>query len=94
MRRTNIYLDENQLQALKRLAVTEDQSVAAVVRDAVDTYLKDRASDDVAWSKELKQLLERVQSRIPPDITPDEIEADITSAREEVRQARRAVRRR
>ncbi|CAN5371401.1 MAG: ribbon-helix-helix protein, CopG family [Chloroflexia bacterium] len=94
MRRTNIYLDENQLQALKRLAVTEDQSVAAVVRDAVDTYLKDRASDDVAWSKELKQLLERVQSRIPPDITPDEIEADITSAREEVRQARRAARRR
>ncbi len=94
MRRTNIYLDENQLQALKRLAVTEDQSVAAVVRDAVDAYLKDRASDDVAWSKELKQLLERVQSRIPPDITPDEIEADITSAREEVRQARRAARRR
>lgn len=94
MRRTNIYLEENQLQALKRLAVTEDQSVAAVVREAVDTYLKDRATDDAAWSDELNQLLKQVQSRIPPDVTPEEIEADITAAREEYRQERRAARRR
>lgn len=92
MRRTNIYLDEDQLQALKRLAATEDQSVAAVVRDAVDTYLKDRAADDAAWSEELRQLLERVQSRVPPHITPEEIEADITAVSEELRRERIAAR--
>lgn len=94
MRRTNVYLDEDQLRALKRLAAEEDQSVAAIVRDAVDIYLIKRAKSDAAWHEQMNALLDRVQSRIPPGITPEEIEADITAASEEVRQARRASRRR
>lgn len=92
MRRTNIYLEEDQLQALKHLAAQQDQSLAAVVRDAVDIYVTERIIDDAAWSERLEQLLKSVQSRIPSDITPEQIEADITAESEELRRERIAAR--
>lgn len=94
MRRTNIYLDDDQLRALKHLAVDEGQSVADLVRQAVDLYLTQRLADDAVWREQFDQLLARVRSRVPPAATSDEIEADITAAREEVREAHRAARRR
>ena len=93
MQRTNIYLDEDQIRALKHLAAEEKQSVADLVRRAVDTYLAKRLTDDAEWRQSLDQLIERVRSRIPADATAEEIESDITAAREEVRQAHRARRR-
>jgi excisionase family DNA binding protein len=43
-----------------------------------------------AWEQRLDDMLARVRSRIPQEITPEEIEADITAARDEVRQSFRA----
>ena len=97
MQRTNVYLEEDQLKALKHLAAEERQSVADLVRQAVDAYLVRRLEDDIAWCERFDQLLERVRSRIPVDVSAEEaeeIEADITAARQEVRQAHRASRRR
>ena len=94
MHRTNIYLDEDQLRALKHLAAEDRQSVSDLVREAVDAYLARRLMDDTAWRERFDRLFERVHSRIPATISPEEIEADITAAREEVRQAHRAARRR
>jgi hypothetical protein len=94
MRRTNIYLDEQRLRTLKHMAAEENRSVADIVRSAIDAYLVERRIDDPSWRERMTQLVERIQSRIPPDITPDEIEADITAAREEVRRERHAARRR
>ncbi len=48
VQRTNIYLDEEQLRALKHLATEERQSVANLVRRAVDAYLAQRLADDAA----------------------------------------------
>ncbi len=93
MQRTNVYLEEDQLRALKHLAAEERQSVADLVRQAVDAYLARRLTDDPAWQERLDALLERVRGRIPADIPAEEIEADITAARAEVRQAHRAARR-
>jgi excisionase family DNA binding protein len=45
---------------------------------------------EAAWEQRLDQMLARVRSHIPADLTPEEIEADITAARDEVRQAERA----
>lgn len=92
MQRTNIYLDDGQLRVLKHLAAEERQSVADLVRRAVDDYLAKRLADDAAWRHELDRLIERVRSRIPRDTTPDEIESDIAKAREEVKQVRSARR--
>ena len=92
MQRTNIYLEDDQLRALKHLAAEERQSVADLVRRAVDVYLSQRLVDDDEWHVRLNQLFARIQARIPPDISPDEIEDDITAARSEVKQARYAAR--
>jgi len=94
VQRTNVYLYDGQLRALKHVAAEERQSVAGLVRKAVDGYLATRMANDAEWQQRWDHLLESVQSRIPPDIPPEEIEADITAAREEVRQEHRASNRR
>ncbi len=48
VQRTNVYLEEDQLRALKHLAAEERQSVADLVRQAVDAYLARRLTDDPA----------------------------------------------
>ena len=92
MRRTNIYLDEDQLRALKHLAAEEQESLAVLVRRAVDAFLAERFKDQDGWGRRFDALVRRIQSRLPAAVTPEEIEADITSARNEVREAHRAVR--
>ena len=83
MQRTSIYLEERQLRALKHLAAEDRQSVAGLVRNAVDAYLAKRLAENVEF-----QLLADVQSRMPAGMTLEEIEADLMTAREEVRQER------
>ena len=93
LRRTNIYLEDDQLDALKVVAATRGSSFATIVRDAVDAYLRDQFVGDPAWRTEFENLLDRVQSRLDRSIAPEDIEADITVARDEVRQMHRASRR-
>jgi Arc/MetJ-type ribon-helix-helix transcriptional regulator len=92
MQRTNIYLEDDQLRALKHLAAEERQSVADLVRRAVDVYLAQRIADDTDWRARLDDLVVRIQARVPQDLPADEIEADIAAARAEARKARRAAR--
>lgn len=97
MKRTNIYLDEQELKLLKHLAVEERSSLAALVRRAVRWYLAvalgrvkspPRQLSDAEWSRRLEALFAAIRARLPA-LPPDEIEADITAARKEVRQTRR-----
>jgi len=90
LRRTNIYLQDEQVQALKLLAASSDRSVAEHVREAVDAYLDHRMSDQ-AWRDRFAQVVDRFRRDLP-DVPAEEIEADITIAREEVRASRRAAR--
>src|SRR5437868_2267675 len=92
MHRTNIYLDDEQLRALKHVAAEERASVADLVRRAIDAYLAPRFSNGADWSRRFDDLVDRIQARIPAGVSPEEIEADITAAREEVREAHKARR--
>ena len=105
MKRTNIYLDEEQARVLRHLAIEEGRSFTDVVREALNTYLAQRglvATSRVTgplrsmpyeeWKSSFMDAVERMRAHIPPDITPDEIEAEITAAREEVRRERAARR--
>ncbi|MEA2513058.1 MAG: hypothetical protein QOJ59_2545 [Thermomicrobiales bacterium] len=94
LQRTSIYLEEDQLEALKVLAAARGCSLATVVGEAVDRFVHDRLGDDVVWRTQFERLIVRVGSRIPPSITAGEIEADITKVRDDVRQlGRRSGRR-
>jgi len=50
------------------------------VQFAVGDYLarRHRRTD---WAKRFEEAVERIREGIPPDITPDEIEADVTRLR-------------
>jgi ribbon-helix-helix CopG family protein len=103
MKRTNIYLDEAQARLLRHLAADQDTSFTAIVRQAINEYLERNNLDvtalvrgplrtlpDPAWSAKMSALLDEIRAHIPPDADADEIEADITLARDEVRQLQRA----
>jgi hypothetical protein len=92
--RTNIYLDPEQMRALKHLAAEDETSVAELVRRAVDSYLATRLANEHGWQERLDDFLARVRARLPQDLPPGEIEADITAAADEARVANRAPRRR
>ena len=85
----HIYLDEEHLRLLKPLAAEESKSVADLVRQVVDQFLRSRLEDPVTWQNDMTALVERVRSRVSPEIDPDEIERDIREARHGVRATRR-----
>jgi DNA-binding IclR family transcriptional regulator len=91
MKRTNIYLEEEQLRLLKHIAVEEDLSFTELVRKALQQFLESYeerpTSDNDLWGHRLERLLERVRQR-SHGFASEEIEADVTAASEEVHGAR------
>jgi predicted transcriptional regulator len=93
MRRTNVYLDEDQLRHLKHLAAENGETVSKLIRSAIDRFVDNQAEAGADWRARFDALIQRARSRVPSTITPAEIEADVTAARSESRKARRARRR-
>jgi predicted transcriptional regulator len=93
MKRTNIYLDEQQLRLLKHIAVEEQRSFTQLVRLALQEFLdryqrkSGRATEESDWNRRLDELLARVRRRTTA-FPPEEIEADITAASRESRRRR------
>ena len=102
MKRTNIYLEEDQLRLLKHIAVEEGRSLTELVRQVLQEFLKQyqlatssrrvrQKTGQVAstdeWNRRLEQLLARVRRRTRA-FSPKEIEADITTASKESRRRR------
>jgi hypothetical protein len=98
IRRTNVYLDERQLKLLRLLAMARDVPVAALVREAIDSWLETQGVREVTddeWRRRFDELMEhrrRVWKEL--GISEDELERDIADAVREVREARAAARRR
>ncbi len=102
MTRLRIYLDDEAAALARQIAAAEKRSLADVVREAVRTYVRQRRLTGRArvqeplhlipageWRERFDEALARLRAEVPADIVPTEIEADITTARTEVRQRRR-----
>lgn len=93
MRRTNVYLDESQLSALRSVSEGRGESVAALVREAIDEWLEANGVRPIPvdeWEQRFDALLERrsrIAQRVKP--SPARVERDITAAVAEARSARR-----
>jgi hypothetical protein len=96
MRRTNIYLDERQLDVLNRLAESRDESVASLVREAIDTWLDQQGVESVSeseWEQRFRRLLDqRLIIRDQIAASDEEIDRDVIDAVRAVRQERAARR--
>jgi hypothetical protein len=90
MKQLTLLLKERDLRALMRAAANEGVTIEEIAQRAIHDYLTTRSTPDPEWQRRFDAVIARIQSRIPPEITPDEIEADISAARAEVREARRA----
>jgi hypothetical protein len=97
MRRTNIYLSEDQLNRLRLVGSQRGVSVAALIRDAVEDWLQRngvRAVPRDEWERRFDELMQR-RDRIAKEHNWDEeqVERDVMEAVREVRRARAARRR-
>ncbi len=97
MQRTNIYLAEEQLDALRRVGESRDVPVASLVREAIDDWLEKQGVRAVAedeWRRRFEALLRR-RDKIAKErrFTEKEVERDVMEAVREVRRARAARRR-
>jgi hypothetical protein len=88
-----IQLPDDLVRELERLAAQERRSLEEFVQLALGDYIARRTADRTHWVQRFDNTVEHIQSRIPPNIPPEDIEADITAAFEDVR-ARRAAERR
>jgi hypothetical protein len=85
-----VVLADGDLRALERLAAVEGSTIERLVQQAVRDYLARYAEPDPDWQRRFDDLIARIQNRIPPEIGPEEIEADVNAALAEVREERRA----
>jgi hypothetical protein len=84
MKRTNIYLEEEQLRHLKHIAVEEGLSFTELVRRALGKFIESYESTEKSgsyemWSRRFDQLLDRVHERTR-SYPSEEIESELTSA--------------
>lgn len=97
MKRTNIYLDDEQLELLRGLGKARGEPVAELVRQAVDSWLSVQGVRRVPrdeWERRFEELLRR-RDRIAKehDFSEEDVERDVMAAIREVRKARTARRR-
>jgi hypothetical protein len=96
MERTNIYLDDRELAALRSLSRQTGRPVAALVREAVDQWLEAHGVEVIAedeWSRRFAALLDRRGRLAAAERWTDAgIEADVARAIAEVRGSRAARR--
>lgn len=103
LRRTEIHLDADQERRLRRLAADEGRSFDDLVHEALGAYLTQRADPAAGyaleprhalpedeWRASFTEVIERFHAVAPQDVRPEEIEAEITAAVEEVRRAQAA----
>jgi hypothetical protein len=97
MRRTNIYLADEQLAGLRGVADRRGVTVAAVVREAVDEWLARNGVQSVPpdeWSRRFGSLLtRREEAARAGGWEQDEVDREVAQAVNEVRRTRAASRR-
>jgi predicted DNA-binding protein len=97
MRRTNIYLDDEQLASLRGLSERRGQPVATLVREAIDAWLSSQGARPLPEDERVQRfealLRRRDEIWRELDVSEEEVERDVAEAIREVRRARAARRR-
>jgi hypothetical protein len=94
MKRTNIYLEDDELRALKHIAIEEGMSFTELVRRALSVFTDSYRKHGLPpWEERLDRLVAQVRERAGR-FPAEETEREITAASAEVRTGRRRASRR
>jgi hypothetical protein len=96
MKRTNIYLADEQLELLRALGQQREEPVAVLVREAVDSWLEAQGARRIPADERQQRFeaLLRRRDRIWSElgVSEEEVEREVDEAISEVRKARAARR--
>jgi hypothetical protein len=96
MKRTNIYLDDEQLELLRSLGERRGEPVAVLVREAVDSWLEAQGARRIPADERQRRFeaLLRRRDRIWSElgVSEEEVEREVAEAIREMRKARAARR--
>jgi hypothetical protein len=97
MKRTNVYLEDEQLELLRGLGRSRGEPVAALIRVAIDSWLGAQGARRIPrdeWEHRFDELMRR-RDRVAKErgFTEAEVEQDVMEAIREVRKAHAARRR-
>ena len=97
MKRTNIYLDDEQLELLRGLGERRGVPVAVLVREAVDAWLEEQGARRLPEDERVRRfdalLRRRDEIWRELDVSEEEVEREVAEAIREVRRTRAARRR-
>lgn len=88
-----IELPEEQAREIEQLAAQEHRSFEELVQLALGDYLARRKRERSDWDRRLDEAVASIREGVPPDMTPEEIEAEIPANWEEYRAERAAAHR-
>lgn len=89
-RRMTVELEPDEMNALEELAAHDRRTVEDMVTLAVRNYIARRATADDEWKRRWDAAIADLRSGVPDDVTPEEVDADVRTARTEYREQRRA----
>jgi predicted transcriptional regulator len=86
----SVQLQQDTLAALERIAARRGSDLPATVEAALSQFIALEELTDEQYQRAWDILLREIRAGVPRGITPDEIEADIDAATDEVWAERRA----
>ncbi len=94
MQRTNIYLDDEQADLLRRIADQRGTAMSVLIREAIDAWLAAQGARPIGpdeWERRFEALIGRRRTIAQREgFDPDDVERDVMAEIRAMRQGRRA----
>lgn len=87
MRRTQIYLDEDQKRALRAIAADKEVNMSDLVRGAIDKLLAEEIPRG-DWGSRFDALQARIEAEMPHEPTDEDVERAFRQARSDMKRDR------
>ena len=84
----SVNLPAETYEALKKSATAKGCTPDALAQSVLEAHLADGELTEAEYQRQWDDLLQRVRSRVPSELTAEEIEADVKAATDEVRDER------
>lgn len=75
----SIEISDRQAKELQRLAVADRRNIGDLVQTAIGDYVARRTRDRSDWIRRFDRVVAQIRAGVPSEMTPAEIEDEITA---------------